>query len=936
MEILFLNSKIKNCGVYQYGLRLFDILKDTKNYSYYEIDSLDEYNNIISDYKIIIYNYHLSTMPWLNINTIQKNIINISISHESDFSFFDMNLDINPDGINPLPRPIFEDVDKILSDYVLSSETIKDFINYSEKDIPIFGSFGFGFENKGFDKIILNVNEQYDEAIIKFVIPDAFFNPNIQYTVNNICKNLNIKQGIKIMFIHEFFTTNDLLYFLRSNTMNIFMYDEMRGRGISSTIDYALSVKKPLGISNSYMFRHIYSDQICLYKTSIKECINNSVNYCSQFLDKYSHKNIIETFENLIKNQTYSQSLQDYFVLKMTNYKYTGTFLEIGSNHPIINNNTYLLRHFYNWKGVMVEYDKSFEILYRNDSKKPYYIINDARNIDYKDVLDTYRFPKCIDYLQIDLDVDNRSTLDTLELLNNTVFDTYTFATVTFEHDIYRGDFFNTREKSRNIFKNRGYILMFPDVSTFFEGRDCQFEDWYIHPSLVPNYNSYHKSLKSTEIKSILPTLRKNMSVKVSIGELVDKYSILELKIKKIKDSLKIVEINKELESLKGSQFYIKRHEFFYDILLYINEKIWDMTDNIKKIKVSDPEYSIISNQIFEYNQKRFRLKNFFNILFDSDIKEQKSYSMECCKIYIENEEIFLQKIPELYYLSIEYDQLYIETNIPNKIKNIFKSPNITFIKNEYTSTINLNDYKIDYPIFIPKPIKYLAGGKMGDFILSLSVINEMFYKTGKKGCLYLSNKGDNFSFGLEKSYKDIYDLIISQPYISSFHIYDDHSILIDMDLTLWRQNPLLYNKNWFHIFSNTYNITWGQHKWLSLPILNEYENIILISTNPYRFPKFINFKNIHERYNEKIMFITQDIEYYTDFKYKTGLDIPLIHSNNFIEISTIINSCKLFIGNLSCPLTLAFACHKANVVGFSDTSDDIHNRDMKYSQLIK
>ena len=936
MEILFLNSKIKNCGIYQYGLRLFDILKDTKNYSYYEIDSLDEYNNIISDYKIIIYNYHLSTMPWLNINTIQKNIINISISHESDFSFFDMNLDINPDGINPLPRPIFEDVDKILSDYVLSSETIKDFINYSEKDIPIFGSFGFGFENKGFDKIILNVNEQYDEAIIKFVIPDAFFNPNIQYTVNNICKNLNIKQGIKIMFIHEFFTTNDLLYFLRSNTMNIFMYDEMRGRGISSTIDYALSVKKPLGISNSYMFRHIYSDQICLYKTSIKECINNSVNYCSQFLDKYSHKNIIETFENLIKNQTYSQSLQDYFVLKMTNYKYTGTFLEIGSNHPIINNNTYLLRHFYNWKGVMVEYDKSFEILYRNDSKKPYYIINDARNIDYKDVLDTYRFPKCIDYLQIDLDVDNRSTLDTLELLNNTVFDTYTFATVTFEHDIYRGDFFNTREKSRNIFKNRGYILMFPDVSTFFEGRDCQFEDWYIHPSLVPNYNSYHKSLKSTEIKSILPTLRKNMSVKVSIGELVDKYSILELKIKKIKDSLKIIEINKELESLKGSQFYIKRHEFFYDILLYINEKIWDMTDNIKKIKVSDPEYSIISNQIFEYNQKRFRLKNFFNILFDSDIKEQKSYSMECCKIYIENEEIFLQKIPELYYLSIEYDQLYIETNIPNKIKNIFKSPNITFIKNEYTSTINLNDYKIDYPIFIPKPIKYLAGGKMGDFILSLSVINEMFYKTGKKGCLYLSNKGDNFSFGLEKSYKDIYDLIISQPYISSFHIYDDHSILIDMDLTLWRQNPLLYNKNWFHIFSNTYNITWGQHKWLSLPILNEYENIILISTNPYRFPKFINFKNIHERYNEKIMFITQDIEYYTDFKYKTGLDIPLIHSNNFIEISTIINSCKLFIGNLSCPLTLAFACHKANVVGFSDTSDDIHNRDMKYSQLIK
>jgi hypothetical protein len=940
MEILFLNSKVKNCGVYQYGLRLFDIVKNTQNYIYYEIDSLNEYNNIITDStKIIIYNYHASTMPWLNSNTIQKNVKNISISHECNFSFFDMNLDINPDGINPLPRPIFEDVDEILSNYVSSTETIKDFINYSEKDIPIFGSFGFGFQNKGFHKIILNINEQYHNAIIKFVIPDAFFDPYKQYTVNNmvsICKNISIKKGIKIMFIHEFFTTNDLLYFLRSNTMNIFMYDEMYGRGISSVIDYALSVKKPLGISNSYMFRHIYSDKICLYKESIEDCMNNSVNYCSQFLDKYSHKNVIETFKKIIKNQTYSQSYQDQFVLKMTNYKYNGRFLEIGSNHPFNCNNTYLLRHLYDWKGIMVEYDKSFESLYKNDSKKPLYIIDDARNINYKKILDTYRFPECIDYLQIDLDVDNRSTLDTLELLDNTVFDKYTFATVTFEHDIYRGNYFDTREKSRKIFKNRGYILIFPDVSTFYEGRDCQFEDWYIHPSLVPNYISYHKSLKCGEIFDILPTLKQNISVEVSIGELVDKYSILELKIKKIKDSLKIIEINKELESLKGTKFYIKKYEFFYNILLYINEKIWDMTDDIKKMIVSDSEYSIISNQIFEYNQKRFRLKNFFNILFDSNIKEQKSYSMKCCKIYIENEEIFLQKIPELYYLSIEYDQLYIKTNIEYKIKNIFKSPNITFIKNEYTSTINLKDYKIDCPIFIDKPIKYIAGGKMGDFIQSLSVINEFFYKTGRKGCLYLSNKGDVFNFGLEKSYKDVYDLIISQPYISSFHIYNESTdIDIDIDLTIWRYSPLLYNKNWINIYSNTYNIEWGKHKWLLLPNIDEYENTILISTSSYRFPVFINFKTIHERYTEKIVFISQDIQSYNYFIEKTGLDIPFIQPKSFIEMCTIINSCKLFIGSLSSQLAISFACHKPNVVGFFDIPDDNHNKHMIYSQKM-
>ncbi len=53
--------------------------------------------------------------------------------------------------------------------------------------------------------------------------------------------------------------------------------------------------------------------------------------------------------------------------------------------------------------------------------------------------------PKNIDYLQIDLEVCNRSTLTTLELLDNTIFNEYKFATVTFEHYIYASDRFNTR-----------------------------------------------------------------------------------------------------------------------------------------------------------------------------------------------------------------------------------------------------------------------------------------------------------------------------------------------------------------------------------------------------------------------------------------------------------------------------------------------------------
>ena len=148
-------------------------------------------------------------------------------------------------------------------------------------------------------------------------------------------------------------------------------------------------------------------------------------------------------------------------------------------------NNSYILETQHNYRGVMIEYLSHFENKYKIVRPRSIYKIGDAQKIDYKYILDENNFPKEMDYLQIDLDVDNRSTLNTLELLNSTVFDTYKFATVTFEHDIYRGNFFDTQTKSREIFKNRGYVLVFPDVSVFWQNKWCKYEDWYAHPDLI-------------------------------------------------------------------------------------------------------------------------------------------------------------------------------------------------------------------------------------------------------------------------------------------------------------------------------------------------------------------------------------------------------------------------------------------------------------------
>ena len=121
----------------------------------------------------------------------------------------------------------------------------------------------------------------------------------------------------------------------------------------------------------------------------------------------------------------YSQAGQDLFVEYVSNGKKNGFFVEIGSNHPSVHNNSFLLEQKYNWKGLMVEYDKSFEQSYKISRPNSIYEINDARRVNYKELLDKNNFPINIDYLQIDLDVDNKSTLDTLLLLNETVFPEY-------------------------------------------------------------------------------------------------------------------------------------------------------------------------------------------------------------------------------------------------------------------------------------------------------------------------------------------------------------------------------------------------------------------------------------------------------------------------------------------------------------------------------
>lgn len=191
---------------------------------------------------------------------------------------------------------------------------------------------------------------------------------------------------------------------------------------------------------------------------------------------------ILNNILNTLYIMYLGQANQDKFVLNILKEKKNGYFLEIGSNHPVNINNSYLLEKQYAWQGIMIEYDGSFLDLYKVHRTNSIHIINDATKVDYKNIFETNNMPLSFDYLQIDLEACNGSTIKTLQKLDDEIFDTYKFATVTFEHDIYHTNFDNTRLKSREIFEKRGYVRVFGDINNKGEN---PFEDWYVHPDLV-------------------------------------------------------------------------------------------------------------------------------------------------------------------------------------------------------------------------------------------------------------------------------------------------------------------------------------------------------------------------------------------------------------------------------------------------------------------
>jgi len=122
------------------------------------------------------------------------------------------------------------------------------------------------------------------------------------------------------------------------------------------------------------------------------------------------------------------------------------------------------------------------------------------------------------------------------------------------------------------------------------------------------------------------------INIPVSIGELVDKLTILEIKLSNVSSQEKRVNLEKEYSELKSifqNNIPIEKIEKYYKELLVTNKKLWKIEDEIRileKQKLFNEEFIELARSVYITNDERFEIKNTINNLMGSNIKEEKLY----------------------------------------------------------------------------------------------------------------------------------------------------------------------------------------------------------------------------------------------------------------------------------------------------------------------
>ena len=120
------------------------------------------------------------------------------------------------------------------------------------------------------------------------------------------------------------------------------------------------------------------------------------------------------------------------------------------------------------------------------------------------------------------------------------------------------------------------------------------------------------------------------MKIEVSNGEIIDKLTIIQIKLERISDEKKLVNLRKEFEVLnKAAAGIMKTDNPLYKSLYNVNSKLWDIEDRIRDLernKDFGDDFVDTARSVYIMNDKRSEIKREINLNTSSGLIEEKSY----------------------------------------------------------------------------------------------------------------------------------------------------------------------------------------------------------------------------------------------------------------------------------------------------------------------
>jgi nucleoside-diphosphate-sugar epimerase len=308
-------SQKAHCGIGIRGKLTSTILKKSLKYNFVQcfVDNIESICSLIDTYKpeVIIYNYHFLATSWLpdpftNIMP-WEGIKHLFIHYDMTQRRVDECVDI--------PNYIITDDDTLIGNpqvfvvarsmpFVRSTGSSNK--SSDEKHIPKIGFQGFCGSNKGIEKLAHQVNSEFDEAILRLHMPFSHFGDpegNCNKVILNKVRNIITKPGIQIEYSDNFMSDEDIVDFLAENDVNCYFYDYLDGSGIASSPDYAIMARKPIAITKSHMFRHMWdlTPSILIENSSLRAIIENGIAPLEPLYKKYNHEAVIKNYENIVE-----------------------------------------------------------------------------------------------------------------------------------------------------------------------------------------------------------------------------------------------------------------------------------------------------------------------------------------------------------------------------------------------------------------------------------------------------------------------------------------------------------------------------------------------------------------------------------------------------------------------------------------------------------